>query len=87
MTSMRNADFTCGRAQFVEAGDVRSRGIAVLSRRRLLASQLTGACQSIPDFLDTKHRIENVADADAYLARLEAFGLSQGRARLRPRAP
>ena len=36
-------------------------------------SQLTGAYQSIPDFLDTKHRIENAADADAYLSRLEAF--------------
>lgn len=37
-------------------------------------SQLTGAYQSAPDFLDTKHRIETAADADAYLARLEAFG-------------
>jgi uncharacterized protein (DUF885 family) len=36
-------------------------------------SQLTGAYQSVPDFLDTKHKIENAADADAYLARLEAF--------------
>jgi uncharacterized protein (DUF885 family) len=38
-----------------------------------IVSQLTGAYQSVPDFLDTKHRIENTADADAYLARLEAF--------------
>ena len=37
-------------------------------------SQLTGAYQSVPDFLDTKHKIETAADADAYLARLEAFG-------------
>src|SRR5262249_30080393 len=36
-------------------------------------SQLTGAYQSVPDFLDTKHRIETAADADAYLSRLEAF--------------
>lgn len=36
-------------------------------------SQLTGAYQSVPDFLDTKHKIETAADADAYLARLEAF--------------
>jgi uncharacterized protein (DUF885 family) len=36
-------------------------------------SQLTGAYQSVPDFLDTKHRIEVAADADAYLARLDAF--------------
>ncbi len=36
-------------------------------------SQLTGAYQSVPDFLDTKHKIETASDADAYLARLEAF--------------
>jgi uncharacterized protein (DUF885 family) len=36
-------------------------------------SQLTGAYQSVPDFLDTKHGIETKLDADAYLARLDAF--------------
>ena len=36
-------------------------------------SQLTGAYQSTPDFLETKHPIESVADAEAYLARLAAF--------------
>lgn len=36
-------------------------------------SQLTGAYQSVPDFLDTKHRIETKDDAEAYLARLEAY--------------
>jgi uncharacterized protein (DUF885 family) len=36
-------------------------------------SQLTGAYQSIPNFLDTKHSIETAQDADAYLSRLEAF--------------
>ncbi len=40
-----------------------------------VVSQLTGAYQSVPDFLDTKHRIENAADADAYLARLDAFAM------------
>ena len=40
-----------------------------------VVSQLTGAYQSVPDFLDTKHRIETAADADAYLARLEAFAV------------
>ncbi len=40
-----------------------------------VVSQLTGAYQSVPDFLDTKHRIDNPADADAYLARLEAFAV------------
>ena len=36
-------------------------------------SQLTGAYQSVPDFLDTKHKIDSAADAEAYLARLDAF--------------
>ena len=36
-------------------------------------SQQTGAYQSVPDFLDTKHRIETAGDADAYLQRLQAF--------------
>ncbi|CAN7235370.1 DUF885 family protein [Phenylobacterium sp. LjRoot219] len=36
-------------------------------------SQLTGAYQTVPSFLATQHGIETKADADAYLARLEAF--------------
>src|SRR5215471_222914 len=40
-----------------------------------VVSQLTGAYQSVPDFLDTKHKIDNASDADAYLARLEAFAV------------
>ena len=36
-----------------------------------VVSQLSGAYQSVPDFLDTKHRIETKADADDYLALLE----------------
>jgi uncharacterized protein (DUF885 family) len=39
-----------------------------------ILSQLTGAYQSVPDFLDSQHTIEAKADAEAYLARLEAFG-------------
>lgn len=38
-----------------------------------IVSQLTGAYQSVPDFLDTKHKIETAADADAYMTRLTAF--------------
>lgn len=47
-------------------------------------SQLTGAYQSVPEFLDTKHRIETAADADAYLSRLEQYAavLDQETARL-----
>jgi uncharacterized protein (DUF885 family) len=37
-------------------------------------SQLTGSYQQMPDFLDTQHTIETKADADAYMARMEAFG-------------
>lgn len=36
-------------------------------------SQLTGAYQSVPDFLDSMHSIATAADAEAYLSRLEAF--------------
>jgi uncharacterized protein (DUF885 family) len=36
-------------------------------------SQLTGAYQDIPDFLGSQHRLEDKADAEAYLARLAAF--------------
>jgi uncharacterized protein (DUF885 family) len=36
-------------------------------------SQLTGAYQSTPDFLETKHPIETAADATAYLDRLDMF--------------
>jgi len=36
-------------------------------------SQLTGAYQSVPDFLDSQHPVKSKADADAYLSRLAAF--------------
>ncbi|WP_137786803.1 DUF885 family protein [Sphingomonas sp. 3P27F8] len=39
-----------------------------------VVSQLSGVYQSVPDFLDTKHKIESAGDADAYLQRLQAFG-------------
>ncbi len=38
-------------------------------------SPLNGAYQSVPDFLDSQHRIDTSADADAYLSRLEAFAV------------
>jgi uncharacterized protein (DUF885 family) len=48
-------------------------------------SQLDGAYQKIPSFLETKHPIETKADADAYVERLEAFAeiLDQETERLR----
>ena len=38
-----------------------------------VVSQLTGAYQSVPEFLDTKHPIETKEDGDAYLARMTSF--------------
>jgi len=48
-------------------------GGASYSRSPYVVSQLTGAYQSTPSFLDTKHPIENAADAEAYLSRLGQF--------------
>jgi len=48
-------------------------GGAAFSPSPYAVSQLTGAYQSIPDFLDTRHVIETREDADAYLSRLTAF--------------
>jgi len=39
-------------------------------------SQQDGAYQNVPEFLDSIHRVENRADAEAYLARLAAFALA-----------
>jgi uncharacterized protein (DUF885 family) len=36
-------------------------------------SQLTGSYQSVPSFLNGEHQIENEADAEAYLDRLDQF--------------
>jgi len=36
-------------------------------------TQLSGAYQSVPDFLDSQHSVENSADAEAYLSRLSGF--------------
>jgi len=43
------------------------------TRSPYAVSQLTGAYQSTPAFLDAKHRLEDAADIDSYLARMEAF--------------
>jgi uncharacterized protein (DUF885 family) len=43
--------------------------------RPYVVSQLTGAYQSIPTFLDRQHQIGNKEDAEAYLARLRAFAV------------
>ncbi|MGH8258563.1 MAG: DUF885 domain-containing protein [Steroidobacteraceae bacterium] len=38
-----------------------------------VVSQATGFFATVPDFLDNQHRVETAEDAEAYLARLEAF--------------
>ena len=38
-----------------------------------VVSQLTGLYQAVPDFLDSQHTVTDVADAEAYLSRLESF--------------
>jgi uncharacterized protein (DUF885 family) len=47
--------------------------LARFRRQDYVVTQLSGAYQSIPDFLDTQHSIETPADADAYLSRLSGF--------------
>ena len=41
-------------------------------------AQICGAWQEVPDFLDSQHTIETREDAQAYLARLEAFATMMG---------
>ena len=43
------------------------------ARSPYVLSQLTGAYQSVPDFLDTQHPIKTLADAEDYLSRVGAF--------------
>ena len=50
-----------------------------------VVSQLTGAYLSTPDFLATKHPVESAADAEAYLARLDAFARELGHETARAR--
>ncbi len=38
-----------------------------------VVSQLSGAYQAVPDFLDSNHPVKTAGDAEAYLSRLEAF--------------
>ena len=39
-----------------------------------LVNQLTGSYFTVPDFMDTQHRVEDRDGAEAFLARLSAFG-------------
>ncbi len=41
-------------------------------------TQLTGSYQDVPDFLDSTHPIQTAADAEAYLARMNAMAVNIG---------
>ena len=49
-------------------------------------SQLSGAYQDIPDFLDSAHQVHTADDADAYLDRLRAFAVVMDQDAARSRA-
>jgi uncharacterized protein (DUF885 family) len=49
-------------------------------------SQQDGAYQGVPEFLDSVHRVENRADAEAYLSRLAAFAVALDQETERARA-
>lgn len=61
---------TEGSVEAVDAFDYGGGGVG----SPYVLSQLTGAYQGVPDFLDSQHPIKTKADADAYLSRLTAFG-------------
>jgi uncharacterized protein (DUF885 family) len=60
---------TIARTEPFDYGDVRGYIVPYV------VTQLTGAYQSVPTFLDRQHQIANKEDADAYLARLRAFAV------------
>lgn len=62
-----------GLVRGIEANERFSYGSAGGRFAPYVISQLTGPYRGVPDFLDTQHQIENKADADAYLSRLEQF--------------
>ncbi|MGK6321456.1 DUF885 domain-containing protein [Sphingomonas sp. DT-51] len=56
------------------AGSERFRYGATMGRfAPYVLSQLTGAYRNVPDFLESQHRVRDAAEADAYLARVEAL--------------
>ena len=57
----------------VRAGDRWKFGDVGGNFRPYVISQQSGAYASVPDFLDSQHKVADAADAEAYLARLHAF--------------
>jgi uncharacterized protein (DUF885 family) len=59
--------------QAVDAGTKWKFGDTGGNFRPYVLSQQSGAYQSVPDFLDSQHKVADAADAEAYLARLHDF--------------
>ena len=57
----------------VRYGDKYKHGDVGGNFRPYVISQQSGAYASVPDFLDSPHKVADAADAEAYLARLHAF--------------
>lgn len=64
------------RAQTASTGASFDYGSAIEGGRMgpYLVNQMTGAYFTVPDFMDTQHRVEDRDGAEAFLARLSAFG-------------
>ena len=60
----------------VIAGERYSYGASAGRYAPYILSQLTGAYRDLPDFLANQHRVQDAADADAYVARVEAFSVA-----------
>ena len=66
-----SVDFQLGTA--VEGGERYGFGDVGNRYAPYVISQLTGAYQDVPDFLDNQHKVQTAGDAEAYLDRLHAF--------------
>jgi uncharacterized protein (DUF885 family) len=64
------------RAQTASTGASFDYGAAIEGGRMgpYLVNQMTGSYFTVPDFMDTQHRVEDRDGAEAFLARLSAFG-------------
>ena len=60
----------------VEAGDRWKFGSTGGNFSPYVVSQRGGAYQSVPDFMDSRHKVADSADADAYISRLRAFAVA-----------
>jgi uncharacterized protein (DUF885 family) len=72
--------------QAVRNGDKYKFGDVGGNFRPYVISQQSGAYASVPDFLDSEHRVADAADAEAYLARLHAFSGAMDEDLVRQRA-